>query len=82
VRAEDDAQTRARQREAEEGLREADRALEDGGERLRATRAALGERERELERTGDLTREVAQSAAELRAKTAQIAEAARRKKEP
>lgn len=82
VRAEDDAETRARQQEAEAGLREADRVLEDGGQRLRATRAALNERERELERTSDLTREVARSAAELRAQTAQIAEQTRRKKKP
>src|ERR1043166_7360901 len=47
VRAEDDAATRARQEQAAAGLREADRALEDGGQRLRATRVALDERERE-----------------------------------
>src|SRR5579872_2353690 len=79
VRAEDDAETRARQEETAAGLREADRALADGGQRLRATRVALNERERELARTSDLTREVAESAAELRAQTAQIAEEARRK---
>ena len=79
VRAEDDAETRARQEETAAGLREADRALEDGGQRLRATRVALNERERELARTSDLTREVAESAAELRAQTTQIAEEARRK---
>src|SRR5256885_16878905 len=78
VRAQDDAATRARQDEAEAGLRAADRALEDGGERLRATRAELRRREEELERTSDLTREVAQNASDLRARTAQIVEEARR----
>ena len=79
VRAEDDAQTRARQAEAAASLQEADRTLEDGGERLREIRAELAERERELERTGDLTREVAQHAADLREQTAQILEEARRR---
>jgi hypothetical protein len=78
VRAEDDAATRARQDEAEAGLRAADRALEDGGERLRQTRAELQQRGKELERTSNLTREVAQNAADLREQTAQIVEEARR----
>jgi len=51
LRAEDDAETRARQDQAEAGLRQADRTLEDGGARLRQTKAALRERERELART-------------------------------
>ena len=37
------------------------------------------EREKELERTSDLTREVAQNAADLRAQMAQIVQEARRK---
>ena len=78
VRAEDDAETRARQAQAAAGLREADRALEDGGARLRETREELRERGRELERTGDLTREVAQQAADLRAQTEQIVDRTRR----
>lgn len=80
VRAEDDAETRARQEETAAGLREADRALVDGGQRLRATRVALNERERELARTSDLTQEVARSAAELRAQTTEIAEQARKRR--
>ena len=78
VRAEDDAETRARQAETEAGLRAADRALEDGGARLRTTREELRRREEELERTSDLTREVAQDAADLLHETRQIAEHARR----
>ena len=74
ARAEDDAATRAKQDKAEAGLREADRALEAGGARLRHTRAELERREEELERTSDLTREVAQNAVDLRAQTAEIAE--------
>jgi len=77
LRAEGDAETRARQDVTEAGLREADRTLEDGGARLRQTRAELRERERELARTGEITREVAEHAADLRAQTAQIAEVAR-----
>jgi len=77
VRAEDDAETRARQDEAEAGLRDADRTLEDGGARLRLTKAALRERERELARTGKITREVAENAADLREQTAQIVQKAR-----
>ncbi len=80
LRAEDDAETRARQEQAEAGLRQADRTLEDGGARLRQTKAALRERERELARTGQITREVAENAADLRAQTAQIMEEARRSK--
>lgn len=72
ARAEDDAATRARQDEAEAGLRAADRALDDGEARLRETRTELRQREQELERTGDLTREVAEGAANLQAQTAQI----------
>jgi hypothetical protein len=79
LRSEDDAETRARQDRAEEGLREADRALEDGGARLRATRAELQRREQELRRTSGLTSEVARNAADLLEQTNQIAEAARRK---
>ena len=78
VRAEDDAETRARQDQAEAGLEEADRTLEDGGARLRQTKAALRERERELARTGKITREVAENAAELRDQTAQIVQETRR----
>jgi hypothetical protein len=78
VRAEDDAETRARQDEAEAGLRAADRTLEDGGARLRLTKAALRERERELARTSEITREVAENAADLRAQTEQIVQEARR----
>ena len=77
VRAEDDAETRARQAEAEAGLREADRALEDGEARLRRTREELRRREQELERTSDLTREVARNAANLLQQTEQIADRAR-----
>lgn len=80
VRAEDDAETRARQARAEAGLQQADRTLEDGGARLRETKVALRERERELARTGEITREVAESAADLRAQTAQIVEKTRRSK--
>lgn len=80
VRAEDDAETRERQREAEAGLQEADHTLEDGGARLRQTKAALRERERELARTGEITREVAENAADLRAQTTQIVEETRRSK--
>src|SRR5207302_3204216 len=79
ARAEDDAATRARQDETEAGLRAADRALEDGEARLRLTRSQLRQREQELERTSDLTREVAEGAADLRAQTSEIAEAARRR---
>src|SRR5690348_18447118 len=83
VRAEDDAETRARQEKAEAGLREADRTLEDGGARLRQTKAALRERERELARTSEITREVAENAADLRAQTNQIVQdAARRSNSP
>jgi hypothetical protein len=78
LRAEDDAETRARQAETAAGLREADRTLEDGGARLRETREELRERERELARTGDLTREVAEYAADLRTQTEQIVDKARR----
>jgi hypothetical protein len=78
LRSEDDAETRARQDAAEAGLRAADRALEDGEERLRQTRADLHQRERELEVTGDLTREVARKAEDLREQTSQIFEEARR----
>lgn len=78
VRAEDDAQTRARQAAAAAGLRDADRTLEDGGARLRQMRAELREREQELQRTGDLTRQVAENAADLRAQMAQIFEETRR----
>jgi len=80
VRAEDDAETRARQRQAEAGLQQADRTLEDGGARLRETKVALRERERELARTGEITREVAENAADLKAQTAQIVEKTRRSK--
>lgn len=78
VRAEDDAETRARQAETEAGLRAADRALEDGEARLRRTREELRRREQELERTSDLTREVARNAANLLQQTEQIADRARR----
>lgn len=78
VRAEDDAETRARQQQTEAVLKQADRTLEDGGARLRETKAALRERERELARTGEITRQVAESVADLRAQTAQIAEETRR----
>ena len=78
VRAEDDAETRVRQAEAEAGLRDADRALEDGGARLRQTGEELRRRELELERTSDLTREVARNAASLLEQTERIAERARR----
>lgn len=78
VRAEDDAQTRARQAATAAGLSDADRTLEDGGARLRQMRAELRERERELERTGDLTRQVAENAADLRARMSEIFEEARR----
>jgi hypothetical protein len=82
VRAEDDAETRARQDAAEAGLKAADRALEDGEARLRQTRADLHEREEELERTRDLTKEVARTAADLRVQTSQIFEEARRVPKP
>jgi hypothetical protein len=82
VRAEDDAETRERQEQTEAGLREADRTLEDGGARLKHTRAELRKRERELERTGEITREVAANAADLRAQMAQISEQARRSPRP
>jgi len=77
VRAEDDAETRARQAEAEAGLRAADRALEDGEVRLKRTREELRRREQDLERTSDLTREVAENAASLLQQTEQIADRAR-----
>ena len=78
LRAEDDAETRARQAQAAASLREVDRALEDGGARLRETRDELRERGRELERTGDLAREVAQNEADLRVQTEQIVDRTRR----
>lgn len=78
VRAEDDAETRARQAAAEAGLRAADRALEDGEARLRRTRDELRLREQELERTSELTQEVARNAASLLEQTEQIANKARR----
>jgi hypothetical protein len=78
VRAEDDAETRARQAAAEAGLRTADRALEDGEARLRRTRDELRLREQELERTSDLTQEVARNAANLLQETERIADKARR----
>src|SRR3954447_21040648 len=78
LRAEDDAETRARQDAAEAGLKAADRALETGEARLRQTRAELQQREKELERTGDLTEEVARTAEDLRVQTSQIFDAARR----
>lgn len=59
-------------------MRAADRALEAGEKRLRQTRADLQEREQELERTGDLTKEVARKAEDLREQTSQIFEEARR----
>jgi hypothetical protein len=82
VRAEDDAETRERQAAAAAGLREADRTLEDGVARLRQMRAELRQREQELERTGDLTRQVAENAADLRAQMAQIFEETRRSPKP
>jgi hypothetical protein len=78
LRAEDDAETRARQDDAEAGLKAADRVLEDGEARLRQMRDALHQREEELERSGDLTKEVARNAVDLRAQTSQIVEEARR----
>ena len=77
VRAEDDSESRARQDVADAGLRVADRALEEGGARLRTTREELRRREQELERTSDLTREVARNAANLLQQTEQIADRAR-----
>jgi len=77
VRAEDDAESRARLAQAEKGLRAADEALADGQERLRQTRSALRDRERELERTRDLTQDVAENAATLRQQTEEIAGATR-----
>lgn len=77
IRAEDDADTKARQDEAEAGLRAAEEALGDGESSLRRTGSELHQRERELERTGDLTREVEEGARELRADTRRIAEQAR-----
>jgi hypothetical protein len=78
ARVRDDAETRARQDEAEASLRQVDRTLEDGEARLRLTGSELRRREEELEQTSDLTRQVAKGAADLRAQTAEIAEAARR----
>jgi hypothetical protein len=78
LRAEDDAETRARQNAAEAGLKAADRALESGEARLRQTRAELHQREKELERTSDLTKEVARNAADLQTQTSQISEVAHR----
>jgi len=69
ARAEDDAATRARQAETEADLRAADRILEDGEARLRQTRSELRQREEELERTSDLTREVVEGAAVLAPQT-------------
>lgn len=77
IRAEDDADTRARQDRAEAGLRAAEEALDDGESRLRRTESELQQRERELERTSDLTREVEEGARELRAHTQHTAEQAR-----
>jgi len=82
ARAEDDAATRARQAETEADLRAADRILEDGEARLRQTRSELRQREEELERTSDLTREVVEGAADLRAQTAEIAKIARHTSPP
>lgn len=78
TRAEDDAETREKQNQTAAGLQQADRTLEEGGARLRETKAALRERERELARTGKITREVAEHAADLREQTAQILQDTRR----
>ncbi|NUO64648.1 MAG: hypothetical protein HOQ34_13840, partial [Gemmatimonadaceae bacterium] len=66
IRAEDDAETRARQADAGRELREAERTLRDTGRRLHADGDAAGAIERDVERTRDLTREVAERARELR----------------
>lgn len=78
VRAEDDAESRARLAQAAAGLEAADEALANGEARLRETRSALRDRERELAKTRDLARDVARNAATLRQQTEQIAEEARR----
>jgi hypothetical protein len=78
VRAEDDANTKARQEETAAGLREADRSLENGEARLRLTKAELRRREEELTRTSHLAREVAKNAKALQEQTHQIIEGARR----
>lgn len=74
VRAQDDAESRARLAQAEAGLKAADEAIAAGEARLRQTRSELRDRERELDRTRDLTRDVAKNAATLRNQTDQIAE--------
>jgi hypothetical protein len=73
LRAEDDDDTRRRQDRTEEGLRAAADSLEDNREGLRESRGALSARERELERTSELARDVAEGAADLRDETAEAA---------
>ena len=74
MRAQDDAESRARLAQAEAGLKAADEAIAAGEARLRETRSELRDRERELDRTRDLARDVATNAATLRDQTDQIAE--------
>jgi ABC-type transporter Mla subunit MlaD len=78
VRAADDAATRERQDAAESTLRRADDALESNRARLSETGEQLREREDELARTDELTRDLARAAAELRATTDDVAETVRR----
>jgi len=78
VRAQDDAEAKARLDEAAARLGEANRALDAGEARLRLTAAELRRREEELEQTSNLARQVAESAKELRQQTRQIVDEARR----
>ncbi|HKO16841.1 MAG TPA: hypothetical protein VJU87_11430 [Gemmatimonadaceae bacterium] len=69
LRAENDAATRERQADAERGLEDAAGTLADNDQRLRESGGAMRARERDLARTGDLARDVAEQAKELKAHT-------------
>jgi hypothetical protein len=77
MRIEDDEDTRARQAGAAEGLRAAEVALDDSASDLRDSGEALKARDRELERTGELVRRVAEGAEALLADTARTLDAVR-----
>jgi ABC-type transporter Mla subunit MlaD len=77
VRAEDDAETRARQDAASEDLTETARALADSGRGLRETRERLQATGRDLSRTSEVARDVLENASTLRAEAEQIREAVR-----
>jgi len=66
VRTSDVIETRARQAADSSKLRRAADALDETRARLRETSVQLRERERELDRTGNLVRDVERSTAALR----------------